>query len=212
MVRNFQVGAVLTRANANLLPERARSAEAAVTVGGRLWQASLGGFSSVIDDAIANVTIQSAPIIRERRNAGEAHAKGMELDVDFRLISFLNIRASALVVDSRFRNSQEPALEGNWLPQVPRTSASIIGDARLTSWVSASFAWRAIAPQFDDDRNVFRLAEARQLDLRAKFGTANWFVDVTVENATDRRIEVGRTPLVTLAPGRAFRVHATWRR
>jgi vitamin B12 transporter len=211
MVRNFQVGAVLTRANPNLLPERARSAEAAVAVSGRGWHASAVGFWSMVDDAIANVTIQSGPIIRERRNAGEAHVKGVELDFDVRPFPAVTIRASVLVVDSRFRQSLEPALEGNWLPQVPKVSASISGDARLTPWASASFAWRALASQFDDDRNVFQLAEARQFDVRVRLGTSTLFGDLTVENAADARIEVGRTPLVTLGPGRTFRVRATWR-
>jgi outer membrane receptor for ferrienterochelin and colicin len=91
------VGAVLTRANANLLPERAVSADGAVAVSGRNWHASAGGFWTVVEDAIANVTIQSTPtIIRERRNAGEAHARGLEMDFDIRPISAVSLRASAL--------------------------------------------------------------------------------------------------------------------
>jgi hypothetical protein len=45
----------------NLLPERAVSADGAVAVSGRNWHASAGGFWTVVDDAIANVTIQSTP-------------------------------------------------------------------------------------------------------------------------------------------------------
>lgn len=212
MVRNFQVGAVLTRANPNLLPERAVSADGAVAVSGRNWHASAGGFWTVVEDAIANVTIQSTPtIIRERRNAGEAHARGLEVDFDIRPISAVSLRASALVVDSRFRESLEPALEGNWLPQVPRVSVSVSGDAQLVRWAQASFAWHGVTTQFDDDRNVFELAEAKQLDLRLRLGTQHLSLDFTVENATDARIEVGRTPLVTLAPGRSYRISAGWR-
>ena len=90
MVRNFQVGAILTRANAGLRPERAVSAEGALAISGDKWHASAGGFWTVVEDAIANVTIQFTPtIIRERRNAGEAHAKGLELDFDVHPISML---------------------------------------------------------------------------------------------------------------------------
>jgi outer membrane receptor protein involved in Fe transport len=211
-VRNFQVGAVLTRANANLLPERARSAEGALAISGRKWNASAGGFWSVVRDAIANVTIQTAPsIIRERRNAGEARARGMELDGEIRLDPRVTIRGSALIVNSRFRRSLEPALEGNWLPQVPRVSGSIGGDVRPTSWSLASFVWRSSSSQFDDDRNVFTIAKAGQLDLRIAVTRAAVSADLTVENVTDERIEVGRTPLVTIAPSRTVRVGLTWR-
>jgi iron complex outermembrane receptor protein len=207
LVRNFQVGAVLTRANPNLLPERSRSSEIAVAVSGRNWQASAGGFWTVVNDAISNVTIQTTPsIIRERRNAGEAHAKGLELDLDIKPIERVSLRASALVVDSRFRDSLEPVLEGNRLPQVPRAAISLSGDAKLHDLVSASFAWRAISSQYDDDRNSFLLSDARQLDLRLVAGTSRLSFEINVENATDARVEVGRTPLVTVAPGRAIRV------
>jgi outer membrane receptor protein involved in Fe transport len=212
MVRNFQVGAILTRANAGLLPERAVSGEGALVFSGDKWQASAGGFWTVVDDAIANVTIQSTPtIIRERRNAGEAHARGLELDFDMHPISMLTLRASALVVDSKFRESLEPALEGKWLPQVPKYSVAVSGDARINGWAQASFSWRGVSTQFDDDRNVFQLAEAKQLDLRLRLGSPTIACDLTLENSADARIEVGRTPLVTLAPGRTFRIGATWR-
>ena len=212
LVRNFQVGAVLTQANPDLLPERARSAEGGVTVTGSRWLASATGFWSVVDDAIANFTIQTTPsIIRQRRNAGEARAAGAEMDFELRPHERARIRASAVFVNARFRDSIEPALEGNRLPQVPRASFSLTGDVRLFSGVDASVLWRSLASQFDDDRNVFELAEAHQLDVRvlARWRALTW--TFTVDNALDERIEVGRTPLVTLAPGRTARVGVGWR-
>ena len=213
LVRNFQVGNVLTQANPDLLPERARSADAAVAVTGAQWSASATGFWTVVEDAVTNVTIQSTPtIIRQRRNAANAEALGLELDGEVRLWGVATIRASAVFVDSRFHDSVEPALEGNQLPQVPPASFSLSGDVRIRPWLQVASVYRYLGPQFDDDRNVFELARASQVDLRV-FGDIKaftWFV--TVENAADARIEVGRTPLVTLAPGRAARFGVTWRR
>jgi outer membrane receptor protein involved in Fe transport len=213
LVRNFQVGSVLTQANPDLLPERARSVDAAVAVTGARWSASAAGFFTIVEDAVTNVTIQSTPtIIRQRRNAANAEALGLELDAEARLWRIATIRASAVFVDSRFRDSVEPALEGNQLPQVPPASLSLSGDVRIRPWLQVASVYRYLGPQFDDDRNVFELARASQVDLRV-FGdikTFTWYV--TVENAADARIEVGRTPLVTLAPGRAVRVGVTWHR
>jgi hypothetical protein len=123
----------------------------------------------------------------------------------------LTFRASALIVDSKFRESLEPALEGKWLPQVPKYSVAVSGDAQITSWAQASFSWRGLSTQFDDDRNVFQLAEAKQLDLRLRLGSPTLACDLTLENSADARIEVGKTPLVTLAPGRSFRIGAVWK-
>lgn len=210
LVRNFQVGAVLTLANPDLRPERARSADGALTITRGAWTASAGGFWTLMEDAIANVTISTAPIVRQRRNAGEAHAHGAELDLEVRPVSWARVRASAVFADSKFRNSLEPALEGKWLPQVPQSSFSLSGDARIRWGLMASGVWRAVSSQFDDDRNTFLLAPAYQLDARVsgRIKTLTWFI--TLDNALDNRIEVGKTPLVTLAPPRTVRVGVTW--
>ena len=209
-VRNFQAGAILTLANPNLLPERGRSADVAATVSGDRWTVTTAGFWSVIDDAIANVTL--TPNQRQRQNAGEAHATGVELDGEYRPWSSLLLRGSATIVDATFQNSIESAIEGKRIPQVPKVSFSWSMVARLPHALTASAVWRALSEQYDDDRNVFLLSEARQLDFRVagRFQDFGWHV--SLENALDRRIEVGRTPLVTVAPGRAVRAGVFWRR
>ena len=108
LVRNFQVGAVLTRANPNLLPERAVSADGAGRVRpqlARLGRRILDGRGRRDRERHDS---EHAHDRSERRNAGEAHAHGLEMDFDIRPISAVSLRASALVVDSRFRDSLEP--------------------------------------------------------------------------------------------------------
>jgi len=211
LVRDFRAGAVLTVANPDLLPERARSADGAVTITRAHWNLSAGAFWVVVEDAIANVTVTSAPLVRQRRNAGEAHARGLEMDFEMRPAAWARLRASTVLADSRFRHSLEPALEGNWLPQVPQSFLALSGDAQLGRGVSVSAIWRAISSQFDDDRNTFELAPAYQLDARLTGQIKAWTWYVGVDNAFNSRVEVGRTPLVTLAPPRAARAGLTWR-
>lgn len=211
LVRNFQVGNVLTRANPNLLPERAKSGDVSIGKAGQNWLVSASGFWTVVDDAIANVTISTGTIItRERRNAGEAHAKGFELDFEAHPVTSLRVRASGAFTDARFRDSLEPALEGNRLPQVPKAAGSVTLDWTLPHGAIASLLWHGVSPQFDDDRNQFLLASASQFDLQASGHVAHFRWQATLENALDNRIETGRTPLVTIAPGRAFRAGVTW--
>lgn len=226
LVRNFAAGTVTTVANPDLAPERARSIEGGLDATKGRFQVSVTGFRSIVRGAIANVTtsVVGSAITRQRQNAGEAHSAGVEFDgaADTKRI---RLRASATVLNARFRKSKEAVLEGNWLPQVPRVSIAGSVDLMLPRQHVASLIIHGVSTQFDDDRNTaaFRMSNATQVDARlggefkvarlggiAKF--ASWYV--AFENLTDERIETGRSgsataPLTTLAQGRAVRVGVT---
>jgi outer membrane receptor protein involved in Fe transport len=213
LVRNFQAGAVLTLANPDLQPERAVTIDGGVGLSFARWSASAAVFRTVIEDAIANVTLPGGPgIRRQRRNAGDAHVTGLEIDGELRPIDRLRVRASLTLTDPTFVHSLEPPLEGRQLPQIPHAAGSIWAQIDLPRNLDATVIFRGIGAQFDDDRNVFELASAEQLDARlgGRLRAFSWHV--MMENLFDSRIEVGRTPLVTVAPGRAVRVGVTWRR
>lgn len=213
LIRGFRVGDVITNANPDLEPERSRSVEGAVVYDRGRVMLSAAGFHTRVLDAIANVTLPSVTgIVRERRNAGEVRSTGLELDAEYRQGARVRVRGSMALLDSVFAESAEPGIEGNRVPQVPRVSGALSGDVVLPRDVTATVVWRSSSMQFDDDRNVFELAAAHQLDARVggELGAFGW--RLSIENVFDQRIEVGRTPLVTLAPGRAVRVGLTWRR
>ena len=207
LVRSFQVGAVRTLANEDLLPERARSVDASLTVERTGWTATGTVFHTRVDDAISNVTLETN--LRQRRNAGDARAIGVELEAGLRPVDALRLRASATVIDAEFQESAEPGLDGNQLPQVPRATFALTVDALLPRGLRASGLLRATSSQFDDDRNTFELVPATWMDLRLAGRLARFGWHVTLENAFDSRVEVGRTPLVTLAPGRSVRAGVT---
>ena len=217
LVRNFAAGTVTTVASPDLSPERARSIEGGLDATQGRFQLSVTGFRSIVRDAIANVTtsVVGSAITRQRQNAGEAHSAGVEFDgaADTK---WVRLRASATVLNARFRNSKETVLEGNWLPQVPRVSIAGSADLLLPRQNVASLIVHGVSTQFDDDRNTaaFRMTKATQLDARigGVVRVVRWYV--AVENLTDERIETGRSgsataPLVTLAQRRAVRVGLT---
>ena len=219
LVRNFAAGTVTTVANPNLLPERARSIEAGLDATKGQFQLSVTGFRSIVRDAVANVTtsVVGSAITRQRQNAGDAHSNGVELDGSAGG-KFLRLRASATILDARFRNSKEAALEGNWLPQVPRVSFAGSADVLLPKTNVVSLVLHSVSTQFDDDRNTpaFLLAGANQIDARVggSIRHASWYL--AVENLGDTRIETGRSgstaaPLITIGQGRAVRVGVTIR-
>jgi hypothetical protein len=66
--------------------------------------------------------------------------------------------------------------------------------------------------QFDDDLNAFRLGSAFSLDAQVSreiFRGAELFV--AGENLTDRRNEIGRTPILTVSSPAIFRAGLRWR-
>jgi outer membrane receptor protein involved in Fe transport len=212
LIRGFRVGDVTTNANPDLKPERSRSIEGAVVMERGLAMVSVGAFHTRVNDAVANVTLPSLTgIVRERRNAGQVRATGLELDIEVRPSSMLRVRGAVAITRSTFENSDEPGLTGNRVPQVPRASGSLWVDAMLPREAVASVVWRSSSVQFDDDQNVFELGAANQVDARVagRLGAFEW--RLAVENLFDQRVEVGRTPLVTLAPGRSVRVGGSFR-
>ena len=210
LARDFAAGSTTTQANANLLPERARSIEGGIDVTAHRQQLTVTFFRAVVNDAIANVTTSTVgtTIVRQRRNAGDANSRGIEIDSQL-TASIFRLRASMTFLDAKFRNSLEAALEGNWLPQVPKTSVAITGDVLLPRQHVASIVVHNVSSQFDDDRNAFQLAAATQYDARiaGRYRMIGW--QLSVENIGDTRIETGRTPLVALAQGRAVRFGLT---
>ena len=220
LVRPFQAGNVLTLANPNLVSEEATSVDAGLFLTRRAWLVSVGGFQTAVDHAVENVTQPAGTvrgfsgIVRMRENAGQARATGVELDGEVHPTAGTRLRASTTLLGTTLVDSPELALDGNRLPQVPRVSASLSGDATVSRSLSGSFVWHALSSEFDDDRNQFLIAPAYQLDLRVagRVGSAEW--RVIVENMLDSRVETGRSSatLVTVAPGRAFRLGVTWRK
>jgi outer membrane cobalamin receptor len=214
LIRGFRVGNVVTDANPDLEPERSRSVEGAVVHDRGRVMVSVGAFRTRVENAIANVTVPAIPelIVRERQNAGDVRSTGLELDVEYRQGTRLRARGSLAVIDSTFADALEPGIAGNRVPQVPRVSGTFSVDAVLPRAVNATVVWRSTSAQFDDDRNVFELAAANQIDARVAVRFGRLEARVSLENLFDQRIEVGRTPLVTLAPGRAVRVGLRWSR
>ena len=217
LYRPFRLGGVLTLANPSLDPETLVGAETGARFqsrGGRL-SARANFFWTELRDAVGNVTISSTPslITRERENIGRVRDRGIELGLDARVGSDWTVSAGYLLADSRVVSSRNaPELVGKRVPQVPRdqvTGALAFSRASLAT-VTLQARWSG--PQYDDDLNAFRLGSAFTLDARVSreiFSGAEAFV--AGENLTDRRNDIGRTPVRTLAAPATLRAGLRWR-
>jgi outer membrane receptor protein involved in Fe transport len=205
LYRSFRVGNVVTQANSDLLAEHATSVEggAEFQVSSRLSFAGVYWWTNVARP-VANVTQSTTPslIVRMRENLGRLNSQGISLRGDWQFNQRFNVRAAyqfAHAVVSEF--SANPSIIGNWIPQVPRHTATVQLFARPAKRTEFSLdaSWRG--RQFDDDANQFPLAGYPWLgaQLSHDFGE-HMQAFVAAENLLNRRYEVARTPTLTVGP------------
>jgi len=193
LYRPFRVGSDMTNANALLNPEKLYGAEAGWggDTDGFVWNATL--FWNRLHDAITNVTIGTGAgggALRERQNAGDIDALGLEADITKQVFSDLRLRAAISLADARVHAGGTAALlDGKRPAQAPLatiTAGAVWQPVELLS-LSADLRWESA--RFDDDLNTRRLGSAFVLDLRAAWRfSADWSAYVALNNVTDANI------------------------
>lgn len=208
LYRAFRVGNVVTNGNPLLQAERLRGMEASALLTAGPLTARATGFWMEVDDTIANVTLSSTPalVTRQRQNLGRIRSRGLELEAEVHPHAGWTLTGAVTLTGATVRAfAADPALVGLQLPQVPRQAgaAGVRRDFRRLV-LSAQARW--CAHQFEDDLNTLRLAAAFNLDAFASYAVSpRWQVYAALENALDSEQEIGRTPVVTLAPPRSVR-------
>jgi outer membrane receptor protein involved in Fe transport len=201
LYRNFRVGNVQTLANESLGAEHL----SAIELGARSGPVRLTLFAMSTDDTIANVTLSSTPalITRQRRNLGSSRSRGAEIDAEERLANHWRVSAGYLFCDATVTSGD---LAGKRLPQVPRTTATLqLAFTPPRGGAGLQARWTSM--QFDDDLNQFPLRSYAVADLFASYPIAPRIdATIAVENATNRRVEVSATPVVTLGTPRTIRL------
>lgn len=166
LYRPFVVFPITTQANAALNPEKLKGAE----VGIDLMPAqgitlSATGFYNRLDDAVANVTIDTN--IRQRQNVERIVAKGVELTAsaalgDIRLLASYAYSHSTV-------HSPGAAFDGFTPAQSPRHASSATIAYSPASGPSLSTTLRYVAKQYEDDLQSDVLPDALTLDAIARW-------------------------------------------
>ena len=206
LYRSFRVGNILTQANEDLRAERLTGGEVGASVTGlnRRLYARGTFFWSEVTRTVANVTRSVTPdlITRQRQNLGRTRSRGVEIESEARLSGRWALTAGYLFADATVRESPaNPALEGLWIPQVPRHQLTF--QTRYVNPAIATFGvqGRAVGVQYDDDQNQLRLNKFFTLDLLASRPlTRQLEVFAAFENLFNQRYDIGRTPVRTLGP------------
>lgn len=205
LYRPFRVGADATAANAALDPERLTGAEVGLD-----WRPAPAltlratGYWNRLDDAIANVTLASGPgtfpgvgfvsaagVYRQRRNLDAVEARGIELDGRFDS-GPVSLSASYAFADSRVHASGLAAALDDLRPaQTAQHQASATLAWRRDD-LGAALTARYGSPQYEDDQNSRKLADALTFDAAAALPvTAGLSVEARAENLADARVEAG---------------------
>jgi outer membrane receptor protein involved in Fe transport len=201
LYRQFQVGAILTLANAELGPERLLGGELGVNVApveDLTFRATW--FGNRMTDPISNVTIGQNR--RQRQNLGRTRIRGLQTDVEYRFAEHWRAGAGYVINSATVTEfDADPSLVGNDLPQVPRNRGSLTlayGNPRyLTAAVSAIF----VGDQWDDDLNLALLPAYGTLDLSVSREVGrNLDVFFTAQNLFDKEYFVQTNPTTLAAP------------
>lgn len=226
--RPFRVGNDVTEANPLLTPEKLYGVEAGL--GGDSivhWQATL--FYNQLNDPITNVTIGIGPgtfplagfipaggTLRQRRNAGEIDAWGVEGDASGDIVETLSWRAAFAYTHARVDGgSSAPQLTGLRPAQTPEWTVTGGVDWLALERLTLSAQVRYVSTQFDDDQNVRRLPPGAELNARAAWSLApGQEVYVAVDNLADAKISTGKTAdfVDSYSEPRTFRVGFAYRR
>jgi vitamin B12 transporter len=166
LYRPFTVFPVTTRANAALANERLEGFEAGIDFEhGTSLHLQLTLFDNRVKDAIANVTI--GPNLRERRNVGAVHSRGIEAGLTARF-GKIDFDATLSALDAKVEaRGISAALDGKRPAQVPKLAASATLAWRPSEGALLAATLRHSGAQFEDDLETDRLPAATTLDLVA---------------------------------------------
>ncbi|HEY2355983.1 MAG TPA: TonB-dependent receptor [Phenylobacterium sp.] len=229
--RPFRVGNDVTEANPLLTPEKLYGVEGGI--GGDTlvhWQATL--FYNQLNDPITNVTIGIGPgtvaalpaagfipaggTLRQRENAGEIDAWGVEAEASGELATTLTWRTGLAYTHARVDGgSSAPQLTGLRPAQTPEWTITGGLDWRAMETLTISGQLRYVSDQFDDDQNVRRLPPGAELNARAGWALGpGQEVYLAVDNLADAKISTGKTAdfVDSYSEPRTFRVGFSYRR
>jgi len=222
------VGNDVTEANPTLKPETLQGVEAGLGGDGAVrWSSTL--FFNRIGDPVTNVTIGVGPAtfptagfipaggtLRQRQNAGEINAYGLELEASGDITTALDWRVGLAATHARVNGgATAPQLTGLRPANTPELTATGGVDWRPLERLTLTANVRYESDRYDDDQNTRRLRPGVEIDSRAAWRVGrNAEVYVAAENLGDAKLVVARTAdgVNSYAAPRTIRVGFTYRR
>jgi len=213
LYRQFRVGTVLTVANNQLGPERLVGGEAGINITPArhvTWRTTW--FDNGIRNPVSNVTIATvgANVTQQRQNLGRTEVWGVQTDIEYRIGTDWRFGGGYLYDHATVTEFKaNPALVGNYLPQVPKHRGSIQAVYSNPRIVTFAAGLQLVGRQFDDDLNT-RVVPGQSapglpgyvlVDFIASRAVArNFDVFAGVQNLFDEEYFVGTLPTTIGSP------------
>ena len=204
--RPFRVGNYITEANAALKPETLYGVETGLAGDGAVkW--NLGLFYNQVRDPITNVTIGIGPgtfpvagfipaggVLRQRRNAGEINAYGLEGDIAADLSPAWTVRTAFSATHARVDGGGAAAkLTGKRPAQAPALTVTAGARWKPIDRLSLDADLRYESKRYEDDLNLRTLRGGTSLDLRAGWALSPTSeIYLAADNALDADLAVGQ--------------------
>jgi outer membrane receptor protein involved in Fe transport len=209
LYRTGQVGQQITLANPALNSERATGVEAGARLQGFSGRLDLQAtyFWTEINRPVSAVLVsQTATTMTNlRENLGQIQSQGVEASAAIKASHGVSLAVGYQFADAIVTSfSAQPSLVGLWIPQVPRESLTAQLRAQNEHLGELTIAARASGHAFDDSGNQYPLAGffelglsgRRSLSRKSTTGPVEAFF--LIENVTNQRQQVSRTPILTL--------------
>jgi outer membrane receptor protein involved in Fe transport len=155
LYRQFSVGAVTTRPNDQLGPERLVGGEVGINIAPvsnvtirTTW------FDNRIKNPVSNVTL--TPTLAQKQNLGKTRVRGIQSDAEYRVgstwrFSGAYVYDQAKVTDGGVANA---GLVGKYLAQVPKHRGSLQVSYSSAKYVNVALGMQFNGAQFNDDQNI----------------------------------------------------------
>jgi outer membrane receptor protein involved in Fe transport len=206
LYRSTQVGSKLTRPNGSLLSERATGWETGLATQWRWGTVRASYFLTQVNRPIIAVTTNpnSSPILLLRENLGQIESRGVAIDFEAALRSWLHADGGYQYANATVSRGSLDL--GNWIPEVAHNMATLNLRASRPKIGLLSLQSRLSGRQYDDDANAFLLHSFFQLDAYGSHDLGKRIeLFASAENLFDRAIEVSKTPSTTLGQSRTAR-------
>jgi len=156
LYRQFSVGALVTKHNDQLNPERLVGGELGVSAAPmHNLTARLTWFDNRIKNPVFNVTITSGTLA-QKQNIPKTRIYGVQTDVEYILTKDLSVSGAYLYDVGKVTEGTglTAILVGKYIAQVPQNRGSIDLVYSNLKYARVSFGVQFIGHQFDDDLNV----------------------------------------------------------
>jgi outer membrane receptor protein involved in Fe transport len=218
LYRQGQVGQEITLANPHLLSERATGWEAGTefTLPSHNARIRASYFWTEVNRPVTALTLSVTPskIVNQRENLGQVRSRGVALNYEAEPFSWLAVTGGYQYANATVTQFvQEPQLVGKWIPQVPHNTATMQVRATKRKVGLIGLLGTVGGRQYDDAANVFLLHDYFQLNgyVSHELGSRVELYGA-MNNMFNRSIEIGRTPILTLATPRmasfGIRIHS----